>query len=563
MSIRENDLRPVRETPHGRKVDSRELERMARALERSSAVGGGLVYGDGTGYRIDAPDLPYIYAKLTDYEESEEEPTRYKWSQVIEDGEGGWLTPDGLLAGTIDEWPAYEANGDLIEVTDEAPVFVKLYFGYGPWMTFWAPDSQGGGGSIRTICLDGVDTDFYGIGRLTSSIRVRVANGMHLINDGATKTLIELIPTHSEQQGVINLAKQQLGNGRKIAHEVGVSYYNPSSQRIYYVLGSCETPSSSGYALHIFPTDDGLELDNPFLSDGNTGVVIAGEAGPASTNRYSEIRPGKIRLHYENDPGGGATGAQMIVNGSYYINNGGSDIQGATGTLGPGATSVGGIITHVGFGSFGTGSVTSVTAGTGLSASPNPITTSGTISLSTPVSLLNGGTGASLSDPGFDRILYWDENEDQVTWLTVGSGLEIDSGALQTVGSGTITEISQGSGIICTPDPITDTGTISADFGSISGKVCEGDDPRLSDTRDPNAHEHSAADITSGTLDTARMPTQGAVSDVTDNTGGTDNSSMSAVSGTGDDTTINDNLAHLAAIVNALLAELRSANLIT
>lgn len=36
-----------------------------------------------------------------------------------------------------------------------------------------------------------------------------------------------------------------------------------------------------------------------------------------------------------------------------------------------------------------------------------------------------GGTGASLSDPGGDRIGFWDDSASQFTWLTVGAGLDI------------------------------------------------------------------------------------------------------------------------------------------
>lgn len=39
--------------------------------------------------------------------------------------------------------------------------------------------------------------------------------------------------------------------------------------------------------------------------------------------------------------------------------------------------------------------------------------------------LANGGTAANLSDPGADRILFWDESSNAITWLTVGSGLTI------------------------------------------------------------------------------------------------------------------------------------------
>lgn len=36
-----------------------------------------------------------------------------------------------------------------------------------------------------------------------------------------------------------------------------------------------------------------------------------------------------------------------------------------------------------------------------------------------------GGTGASLSDPGADRILFWDDSAGVVTWLVVNTGLAV------------------------------------------------------------------------------------------------------------------------------------------
>lgn len=47
------------------------------------------------------------------------------------------------------------------------------------------------------------------------------------------------------------------------------------------------------------------------------------------------------------------------------------------------------------------------------------------ISGGTDVSLDDGGTGASLTDPGADRIMFWDDSAGQVTWLTAGTGLTI------------------------------------------------------------------------------------------------------------------------------------------
>lgn len=47
------------------------------------------------------------------------------------------------------------------------------------------------------------------------------------------------------------------------------------------------------------------------------------------------------------------------------------------------------------------------------------------VNLTVPISLANGGTGASLSDPGADRILFWDDSGGAIDWLTAGSGLTI------------------------------------------------------------------------------------------------------------------------------------------
>ncbi len=43
----------------------------------------------------------------------------------------------------------------------------------------------------------------------------------------------------------------------------------------------------------------------------------------------------------------------------------------------------------------------------------------------TDVALADGGTGASLTDPNADRIMFWDDSAGSVTWLTAGTGLTI------------------------------------------------------------------------------------------------------------------------------------------
>ena len=43
----------------------------------------------------------------------------------------------------------------------------------------------------------------------------------------------------------------------------------------------------------------------------------------------------------------------------------------------------------------------------------------------TDLSLANGGTGASLSDPGADRIMFWDDSGSTVNWMSAGTGLVV------------------------------------------------------------------------------------------------------------------------------------------
>ncbi len=54
----------------------------------------------------------------------------------------------------------------------------------------------------------------------------------------------------------------------------------------------------------------------------------------------------------------------------------------------------------------------------------------------TDVALADGGTGASLTDPNADRILFWDDSAGAVTWLEVSTGLSITGTVLTATGGG-------------------------------------------------------------------------------------------------------------------------------
>lgn len=58
------------------------------------------------------------------------------------------------------------------------------------------------------------------------------------------------------------------------------------------------------------------------------------------------------------------------------------------------------------------------------------------------VSLADGGTGASLTDPNADRVLFWDDSAGAMTWLTMGTGLAITGTTLESSGGATSTQFT-------------------------------------------------------------------------------------------------------------------------
>lgn len=53
------------------------------------------------------------------------------------------------------------------------------------------------------------------------------------------------------------------------------------------------------------------------------------------------------------------------------------------------------------------------------------------------IPLAYGGTGASLVDPGADRIVFWDDSAGTIEWLSLGSGLSITGTVITATTSGT------------------------------------------------------------------------------------------------------------------------------
>lgn len=70
--------------------------------------------------------------------------------------------------------------------------------------------------------------------------------------------------------------------------------------------------------------------------------------------------------------------------------------------------------------------------------------------------LANGGTGANLSDPGADRIMFWDDGAGAVTFLSAGTGLQITGTTLEVDGTGLSNPYE---GIVTITNNITDAST--------------------------------------------------------------------------------------------------------
>jgi hypothetical protein len=218
-----------------------------------------------------------------------------------------------------------------------------------------------------------------------------------------------------------------------------------------------------------------------FAPDGTTSTT---KAVRADDSRLSDARTPTAHTHALADlQQGGATTNQVVTwNGSAWV---------------PSSPS-------------GTGTVTSVTGGTGLSG--GTITTSGTLAVSygTTSGTACEGNDSRLSDARTPTTHTHAPSDIQQGGATSGQVLEWSGSVwapatLSGGGGGTVTSVTAGTGL--TGGTITGTGTIAADFGTASGTICQGNDSRLSDARTPTAHNHSASEVTSGTLDIGRIPT--------------------------------------------------------
>ncbi len=118
----------------------------------------------------------------------------------------------------------------------------------------------------------------------------------------------------------------------------------------------------------------------------------------------------------------------------------------------PFANSSGQLVDDAGF-TFVSGTLTVTNLSTGTTIGGAYIYRAG----GTDVSLADGGTGASLADPNTDAILFWDDSAGAVTFLTVGTGLQISGTVLSSIVTQYTDEQAQDAvgGILVSTDTIT------------------------------------------------------------------------------------------------------------
>jgi hypothetical protein len=258
----------------------------------------------------------------------------------------------------------------------------------------WFPILPATGGASSLTVKEQDNTPTY---TTVSTLIFNQGDGFQLSQPSTGQAQVSLLSATQSQKGIVDLADQLwLGN---------------KSTDMNHVLGLANGATT--------PTD----------------YIWLGNWNPGDGNFYYGLNRKNISMLLLD---GGAT-ARVIVKGVYSIVSGGIVVNGVTGTGGGGDTFKGGICTALGSGG-GSGTVTSVTVspGTGL-AGGGTVTTSGTItlSLSTPVSQANGGTGIDTSAATNGQILIGKTSDHSLNLatLTAGSGITITNGA----GSITIT----------------------------------------------------------------------------------------------------------------------------
>lgn len=203
---------------------------------------------------------------------------------------------------------------------------------------------------------------------------------------------------------------------------------------------------------------DNLRLDGNTISTTNTdGDLTLAPNGTGDVVMDRIKASGSAGLIFQNASGtqqaefGAGGGTNAAINGTTNMGTASADyhqIAGGTGTITDTAT---GSSTNIdinlvpkGTGRLQAGGVnvptissTDTLTNKTINGSNNTITN---VSLTTGVTgtlpLANGGTGAALTDPNADRLMFWDDSAGAVDWLTLGTNLSITGTTINAAGGG-------------------------------------------------------------------------------------------------------------------------------
>jgi len=203
--------------------------------------------------------------------------------------------------------------------------------------------------------------------------------------------------------------------------------------------------AETGNTAHFLRADLTWAAPTASLADGDYGDITVSGGGATFTIDNSAVTFAKMQavgadVLLGND-GSGSTVQEITCTAAGRAILDDADASAQRTTLGVG-TADSPQFTAVNVGHASDTTITRASAGV-LAVEGNTIYAAG----GTDVALADGGTGASLTDPNADRILFWDDSAGQVTWLAPGAGLSISGTTIAA--SGTLlayTEYTSGSG---------------------------------------------------------------------------------------------------------------------